>query len=519
MGKWFVLHPSSLILSLCLCVSVVHLEVMSMEKRIFGIETEFGCFVRDPSLGTAEEVVETIKDHAFYEQRLGVIDLHARDYAFEPARAGGFLRNGGRLYIDAVGSHEEYATPECCDLEDIVTHDKAGRALLQSVLDDMELSEAVSFHNNAIDHFGGHTFGCHENYLVQIEDRFFTDALSYLLPFLVTRQIFAGTGRVGGHRLTRPSSKSNIMTLGEHEVDYVWVSNFYGVEIDPTVDFQLSQRADHIVKTISSRVRFNRAIINPKWDSYYSYSNLHRLHILFGESNMSEYALWLKIGTTCVVLDLIEEGCAPDDVEILDPLETLRSVSRDPKMRWLVRLRNGRTITAVDLQRRYLAAARQRLHRRDPQTDRVLQEWEHTLDALERDPLSTADRLDWSAKRKLYQQYIIEENATWQDDVLQSLDLEYHNCNPAISLHAGLEQSGLIRRVTTDERVQEAITTPPDNTRAWGRGQIVSQLLAHPGTRYVIDWDAVYVERNRQLDLKNPFHTYDKESVRFLRGL
>src|SRR5579875_1957417 len=162
----------------------------------------------------------------------------------------------------------------------------------------------VSFHNNSIDHFGGHTFGCHENYLVQLEDRFFTDALSSLLPFLVTRQIFAGVGRVGGHRLTRPSSKNNIMTLSEHEVDYVWVSNFYGVEIDPTVNFQLSQRADHIVKTISSRVRFNRAIINPKWDSYYSYSNLHRLHVLFGESNMSEYALMLKVGTTCLVLDL-----------------------------------------------------------------------------------------------------------------------------------------------------------------------------------------------------------------------
>lgn len=490
-----------------------------MEKRIFGIETEFGCLVRDQSYGTPEEIVEAVKDYAFYEKGLGVIDLHARDYAFEPARAGGFLRNGGRLYIDAVGSHEEYATPECTDLEDLVAHDKAGRAILHSILCDLGLKDVVSFHNNAIDHFGGHTFGCHENYLVQIEDRFFTDALSRLLPFLVTRQIYAGIGRVGGHRLTRPSSKSNIMTLGEHEVDYVWVSNFYGVEIDPTVDFQLSQRADHIVKTISSRVRFNRAIINPKWDSYYTYSNLHRLHILFGESNMSEYALMLKVGTTSIVLDLIEEGCVPHDVELLDPLETLRSVSRDPQMRWIVRLRNGRTIPAVDLQRRYLAAAKQHLRRRDPQTDMVLREWERTLDDLERDPLSTADRLDWAAKKVLYQSYIDEEGISWQDDVLQSLDLEYHNCNPEVSLHAGLEQAGLIARVTTDERVQQAMMTPPDNTRAFARGYIVSQLIARRGTRYVIDWDAVYIERNRQLDLKNPFHTYDKEAARFLRGL
>jgi proteasome accessory factor A len=309
------------------------------------------------------------------------------------------------------------------------------------------------------------------------------------------------------------------MAFTEHEVDYVWVSNFYGVEIDPTVDFQLSQRADHIVKTISSRVRFNRAIINPKWDSYYSYSNLHRLHILFGESNMSEYATWLKVGTTSVVLDLIEEGCAPQDVELQDPLDTLRSVSRDPSCRWLVRLRNGKTISAIDLHRRYLAAARKNLHRKDPQTDRVLQEWERTLNDLERDPMSTSDRLDWSAKKSLYQQYIHAEGLSWQDDVLQSLDLEYHNVNPAVSLHAGLEQAGMMERVTTDERVEQAMTLPPDNTRAFGRGQIVNQLLLSPGVRYVIDWDAIYIERNRQLDLKNPFHTYDKEAARFLRGV
>ncbi len=490
-----------------------------MERRIYGIETEFGCMVRDPSVGTAEEVVERVKDYAFYDRKLGVIDLHARDYAFEPARAGGFLKNGGRLYIDAVGSHEEYATAECCDLLDLVRHDRAGRMLLAQLVSELGLDDAVSFHNNSIDHFGGHTFGCHENYLVQIEDKFFTDALSFLLPFLVTRQIYAGIGRVGGHRLARPSSKNNIMTLGEHEVDYVWVSNFYGVEIDNTVDFQLSQRADHIVKTISSRVRFNRAIINPKWDSYYSYSNLHRLHILFGESNMSEYAAMLKVGTTSLVLDLIEEGTVPADVEVADPLETLRSVSRDPTMKWLVRLRNGKTISAIDLQRRYLEAAQRHRRHRDAQTDMVLVEWERTLDDLETDPLSTADRLDWSAKKVLYQQYIEETGVSWKDDILQSLDLEYHNVNPNAGLFYGLEAAGAMRRLVTDAEVEAAITIPPQNTRALGRGYIVSQLLAKQGTRYVIDWDAVYIERNRQLDLKNPFNTYEKEAIRFLKGV
>jgi proteasome accessory factor A len=490
-----------------------------MDQRIYGIETEFGCMVRDPSAGTSEEVVEMVKDYAFYDRKLGVIDLHARDYAFEPAHAGGFLRNGGRLYVDAVGSHEEYATPECTSLLDLIRHDRAGRMLLTQLLNDLGLSDLVSFHNNSIDHFGGHTFGCHENYLVQIEESFFTDALNYLLPFLVTRQIFAGIGRVGGHVLTRPTDQANLQNLGEHEVDYVWVSNFYGVEPDPTVDFQLSQRADHIVKTISSRVRFNRAIINPKWESYYSYSNLHRLHILYGESNMSEYAAFLKIGTTSLVLDLIEEGFIPDGIEIEDPLITLREVSRDSSFRWPVLMRDGKRIPAIELQRRYLAEAKRRFTGKSAEKDLVLREWEQILNDLERDPLSTADRLDWSAKYVLFNQFIAENGGSWQDDIMHSLDLEYHNISPASGLFYGLEEAGAMCRMVTDAEVEHAITNPPPDTRAYGRGQIVSQLINRPSARYVIDWDAVYIERNRQLDLKNPFNTYEKEAARFLRGV
>ncbi|MGC8666863.1 MAG: proteasome accessory factor PafA2 family protein [Chthonomonadales bacterium] len=489
-----------------------------MKKRVFGIETEFGCLVNSPAVGTFEDVVQAVKDGAFYKKNLGVIDLHARDTAFEPARSGGFLRNGGRLYIDAVGSHEEYATPECADLHTLVVYDRAGRFILQDLLEDLHLAEAASFHNNSVDHFGGHTFGCHENYLVEIEDRFFTDALAYLLPFLVTRQIFAGAGRVGGHRLTRPNSRGNIMTLGENALDYIWVSNFYGVEIDHSVDFQLSQRADHIVRELSSRVRFNRAIVNPKWDTFYRHSKCHRLHVLYGEANMSEYALMLKIGTTCIVMDLIEREIYPEGVVLADPLETLRSVSRDPKMRWLVRLKNQETIPAVDLQRKYLAAAQKYLRRRDDQTDWILAEWERTLDDLERDPLSTADRLDWAAKKKLLMEYIAQEGVSWQDDVMQSLDLAYHNVNPKESLHAALEDAGLMLRFTTPEEVESAAVNPPENTRALGRGLAVEYLLAHPEIRYryFIDWDAIYLDFNHRLDLRNPFHTYEKEVLEFL---
>src|SRR3954468_11832960 len=328
-----------------------------MDHRIFGIETEFGCLVHDPAIGKADAMVEKVKDHAFYRMGLGVIDLHARDYTFETARAGGFLVNGGRLYIDAVGDHEEYATAECSSLFDLAAHERAGHRILQDALCELGLEDAVSFHNNSVDHFGGHTFGCHENYLARLNEDLFRDAVAFLLPFLVTRQIFAGVGRVGGHRLNRTDFRNNVMRMTEHEVDYIWVHNFYGVEIDRTVDFQLSQRADHILKTVASKVRFNRAIINPKWDSYYTFSNLHRLHLLFGESNMSEWASVMKVGTTSLALDLIEEGLVPTDARLADPIDALKKVSRDPTWRWLVTLSSGKSIPAVDLQRVYLEAA------------------------------------------------------------------------------------------------------------------------------------------------------------------
>ncbi|MDQ2730285.1 MAG: proteasome accessory factor PafA2 family protein, partial [Armatimonadota bacterium] len=413
-----------------------------MHERIFGLETEFGCLVRDEKAGTAEEMVERVKEYVFRQQRLGVIDLHCRDAAFEPSGAGGFIRNGGRLYIDVVGSHEEYATPECGSVRDLAAHEKAGQRILQAALEEMGLAEAVSFHNNSVDHFGGHTFGCHENYLIDGE-HFAREAIDTLLPFLVTRQIFAGVGRVGGHRINRHSLDKNVMQIGDFEEDYLWISNFYGVEIDDTVDYQLSQRADHIVKTVSSRVRFNRAIINPKWDHHYNYSNYHRLHVLYGEGNMSEYATILKIGTTCLVLELIEEGVAPI-IPMMDPLGALRSISRDPRLKWPVRLEKGSSMGAVDIQRAFLATAHEYLQGADEETDWIIGEWEKVLDALEKDPMSLADRLDWVAKKKLLQSYLDSEGGDWHDDVMFSLDMEYHNINPNEGLYYGLQGAGEI---------------------------------------------------------------------------
>lgn len=490
-----------------------------MDRRIFGIETEFGCLVHDPAVGKPEQVVERIKNHVFQQQKLGLIDLHARDYTFEPARAGGFLINGGRLYVDAVGDHEEYATAECSQLFDLVAHERAGHRILQDALRDLGLEEAVSFHNNSVDHFGGHTFGCHENYLARLDEDFFRDAVAFLLPFLVTRQIFAGVGRVGGHRLNRADFRNNVMEIGEHEVDYVWVHNFYAVELDDTVEFQLSQRADHILKTVASKVRFNRAIINPKWDSYYNFDNLHRLHLLFGEANMSEWGSAMKAGTTSLVLDLVEDSLVPPEVRVADPIETLRSVSRDPSWRWNVRLADGRTMPAVDLQRLYLGAAQRYYSGRDAQTDWVLREWDYALTGLEVDPMLLGDRVDWVAKRKLLDMYRAAEGLSWHDDMMYSLDLEYHNINPDRGLYYGLVEAGQMKRILDDEQVDAARTTPPSDTRAAGRGKVIRDLVAQRTGRYVIDWDGVHVERDRYLDLRDPFHNYETEACRFVSDL
>lgn len=486
-----------------------------MADRIVGIETEFGCLVHDHSIGRPEMVVEAIKDHAFYDMGLGLIDVHARNYAFEPARSGGFLANGARLYVDEVGSHEEYATPECRNLFDLVAHDRAGRTLLQSVVNALGWQGVVSFHNNSIDHFGGHTFGCHENYLVTGEDRFFREGLNDLLPFLVTRQIFAGVGRVGGHRLTRQRSNKNVMRVGEYEVDYVWVDNIYGVELDDTVPYQLSQRADHILRAVSSRVRFNRAIINPKRESFYDFSDHQRLHLLYGEANMSEYALALKVGTTWLVLDLVEMGAVPPEVKVLDPLVTLKSVSRDQTWKWPVERTEGGTIGAVDLQRLYLEAARTYFTGRDEQTDWVLREWSDTLDALERDPMTLSDRLDWVAKRSMLEAYMADQSIDWTDDTLHSLDMEYHNIDPESGLYYGLEQEGAMRRVVADCDVTSAMETPPQNTRAKGRGAAIRALQKNGTAEYIIDWDGVYLSRDRAIHMHNPFETYMRE----VRGL
>jgi proteasome accessory factor A len=478
-------------------------------ERIFGVETEFGCLVSDEGLGPPDGVVEVIKDYLFDELRLGAIDIHARDDVFEPAQSGGFLMNGARLYIDAVGSHLEYATAECRQLRDLVANDRAGQRQIVRAIKEMGLDDAVSVYNNSVDHFGGHTFGCHENYLVKADDDFLNSSVMMLYPFLVTRQIFAGVGRVGGHILTSGGLRPSYQDVMDNPVDYIWVSHVYGVVPDERVQFQLSQRADHIIKTIASRVRFNRALINPKWEHFYSHEGMTRLHLLFGESNQNEYAYALKVGTTLLVLRMLEEHLVPSTMMLAQPLVALREVSRDPAYKWVVSLADGSTIGAVDLQREYLSLA-ERYRGGDPQTDWILDNWALTLDGLERDPMKLGDRIDWVAKRQIIEQYMEEEGVGWDDDSLHSVDLEYHNIDPEKSLFYAWQEMGNTTRTLSDIDIVTAMTDPPQDTRAKGRAKLVETILQRKNARfYIFDWNGVALDRHTYVEMPDPFETYE----------
>ena len=298
-----------------------------MRDRIFGIETEYGCLAPEHEGFVSPDTISVkVKDHIFHVDRLGIVDIHYRGRD-EPPGNGGFLFNAGRVYIDM--GHLEYATPECMGLWDIVAFDRAGDVILHRALHALGLAKEASFLKNNIDHYTGATFGCHENYLVRRNVPFSTVVIPALLPFLVTRQIFCGAGRVGSYDDSFYYYGHNARDAANRE--------------DP-VSFQISQRADHIVTEIYQWIQFSRAIINTRDEPLADHSKYRRLHLLVGDSNMSEYATALKVGTTAMVLNLLERKIFPGDVVALgDPVWALKEISRDPTHKWILDRQNGRS--------------------------------------------------------------------------------------------------------------------------------------------------------------------------------
>lgn len=463
-----------------------------MENRIFGIETEYGCLAEHDGFATPDAISVKVKDHIFHVDRIGIVDIHYRGRD-EPPGNGGFLFNAGRVYIDM--GHLEYATPECSGLWDIVAADRAGDRIFNRALLALGFSKEAAFLKNNVDHYTGATFGCHENYLVRRHVPFSTMVIPALLPFLVTRQIYCGAGRVGSY-------DDNFYYYGREERDEK--------EREDPVIFQISQRADHIVTEIYQWIQFSRAIINTRDEPLADHSKYRRLHLLVGDSNMSEYATALKIGTTALVLELLERKIFPRDMGMGDPVWALKEISRDPTYRWILNRQNGKTVSAIDVQREYLGLAQRHLVGMDDESDWVLREWARTLDDLEKDPMLLVDRVDWVAKKWLLESFCETEGVSWDDPWLQSLDLEYHNIDPNRGLFFDLERQGAMERVLTDEQIELACTTPPVNTRAKARAALV-RVLAEHRVRYIVDWDSVYLENECHLDFRDPFNTYDEE--------
>src|SRR5213082_1023093 len=462
--------------------------------RIVGIETEYGCLMSSEELRCNSEVWPAkVKNYLFNKARAGTIDLHYRDYE-EPPGNGGFLLNGGRLYLDM--GHIEYASPECLHLHDLVTYEMAGDELLRSSLLALEAADRVTFIKNNVDHHTGATCGCHENYLMKREAQFTPSVLGTLLTFLATRQIFTGAGRVG---------QANPLAF-----------DFEAPGDGAPVDFQISQRADHIVNDIYQWVQFNRAIINARDEPLADYRKFRRLHLLIGDSNMSPFATALKVGTTACILTLLEEGKFPRGLILQDAVVATREVSHQPDGPWPVELENGKTAGALEIQWRFLDAAGKYLQGRDAEIDWLLESWSFVLDSFATNSDALIFGGDWISRRWLLEKLAEAESLSWDDPWLLSLDLEYHNIDPSRGLFFQVKAGKRITDWNQSVRIKNASYRPPANSRAAGRSQAVA-WFRDSELPYVINWDSIASGPQDILVMSDPFSTYTSEVSAFLR--
>jgi len=445
--------------------------------RLVGLETEYGCLGADP--GQTQEIIRRVRDWLFIENRYGLIDQHQRDWD-EPAGNGGFLFNGGRAYLDM--GHLELCTAECLSLQDLINHDRANDALLNEALAALDYTNRAGFVRNNIDHYSGATFGCHENYLVRRTAPLTERNVQSLLAFLTIRVLFCGAGKVGaspGFENRTPS--------------------------DPAPEapaFQISQRADYIQNELFEWVQFNRAIINTRDEPLADARRFRRLHLLHGDTSVLPTTLALKVGTTALMLDLLEANQLPQ-VILADSVGTFRDLSRRPDGPWRVILAGGEEADALELLSHFHQAARTEFAGRDPETDAILTEWAAALESLGRDPESLVGRIDWITKRWLFSQFIEAEGIPWSSPWLRSQDLEFHHVDALRSLARPLADPSASWD-PPEAAVFAAKTHPPPDTRAALRSRVMRHL-AQEGRGCFVDWEVVDTDGVGPLMMLNPF--------------
>ncbi len=458
-------------------------------QRVFGIETEYGITIQGAeSVDVVAESIELVRSYTEHGAHMkwdyGLEDPHRdargfragallqdtdesayyeidknRPLSYEEIKSDLVLSNGARFYNDHA--HPEYSTPECTTLRQMVAHEKAGERILAECARRRNLklpeAETVRLYKNNTD-FAGHSYGCHDNYLMR-RDVPWERLVAGVLPFLITRQIFAGAGKMG---IEAESGGGR-----------------------PGV-FQISQRADFFSALVSIDTMNKRPLVNTRDEPHADVNRYRRFHVILGDSNMSEWATALKIGTTAMVLELIERGTTPR-IEIAQPIEATKAISRDQNYDWTFELIDGRKISAIDVQRLYLNAA-QKIGGDDAETKWSLAEWEAVLNDLERDIALTRDRVDWVAKKFLLDEFREEEKLSWTDPWLQAIDLEYHNIFPDQGLFYELVRQGSMRSTVTEEEIKSAIFAPPETTRAFFRGRSVAR---YNDAITSIQWDEI----------------------------
>ncbi|MET0737558.1 MAG: Pup--protein ligase [Acidimicrobiales bacterium] len=452
-----------------------------MDRRIFGLENEYGvtCTLRGQRRLSPDEVARYLFRRVVSWGRSSNV----------------FLANGARLYLD-VGSHPEYATPECDSIYDLVVHDKAGERILEQLLASAEqrlreegIRGVIYLFKNNTDS-AGNSYGCHENYLTSRRDDF-SHYVDVLIPFLVSRQIYAGAGKV--------------------------------LQTARGAMFCISQRAEHIWEGVSSATTRSRPIINTRDEPHSDAERYRRLHVIVGDSNMSEYATFLKVGAASIILRMLEEpSVVIRDMTLENPIRAIREISHDLTCTRRVRLANGREASALEIQSEYLTRAMRFADTRglSPLEQQALDMWEHTLTGLEKDPFSLDRECDWVIKHNLIEAYRERHDLPLSHARVALLDLQYHDVNRNRGLFYRMQQKGMVDRVATDQDINHAVEHPPQTTRARLRGEFIKKAKEKKRD-YTVDW--VHLKLNDQAQrtvlCKDPFKARDERVEKLIASL
>jgi proteasome accessory factor A len=453
-----------------------------MKKRIYGLENEFGIAFTCNGRRTlpSEKVVRYLFEKLITTE--GFLNV--------------FLENGARFYLD-TGCHPEYATPECASPMDVMIYDKAGERILENLLNYAQnkvheegfQGELAIFKNNT--DFVGNSYGCHENYLADRTADFYYMA-EQLIPFLVTRQIFTGAGKV--FRTRRGTV------------------------------YHISQRAQHIRQKISGTTTNERSIINTRDEPHAIKEKYRRLHIIVGDSNMSEFSTYLKVGTTAIVLQMIEDDFLPPIFSLRNPVRAIKGISRDLTCREAVPLNSGKKYSALELQKEYLDLAHRYYSTRpmSPEAADILQKWEYVLTKLEEDPMQLHHEIDWVIKLHLLQAYGERTNLSPEasGDRMLMLDLQYHDIRREKGLYFLLERKGQVVRLASDEQIETAMVDPPQNTRAKMRGELI-KLAKMKRIPYDLDWNYIRIGYLLNLWVKcnDPFQEENEKVTQLKRRI